>query len=76
MTETEAQAARRLERMSEELHIDAALHSDPCATGLQLLVHAIETHIAEEEESVEAYRHLANGHSTCSGHAHTPACGR
>ena len=31
MTETEAQAARRLERMSEELHIDAALHSDPCA---------------------------------------------
>ena len=59
MTETEAQAARRLERMSEELHIDAALHSDPCGTGLQLLVQAIETHIAEEEASVDAYRQLA-----------------
>jgi rubrerythrin len=59
MTETEAQAAQRLQRVSEEVHIDAALHPDPCGTGLQLLVRAIETHIAEEEVSVEAYRQLA-----------------
>jgi rubrerythrin len=45
--------------MSEEVHMDAALHPDPCGTGLQLLVQAIETHIAEEEASVEAYRQLA-----------------
>jgi hypothetical protein len=63
MTETEAQAARRLQRMSDEVHSDAALHPDPCGTGLQLLVRAIETHIAEEDTSAEAYRQLADG--TC-----------
>jgi rubrerythrin len=49
--------------MSDEVHSDAALHPDPCGTGLQLLVQAIETHIAEENTSVEAYRQLADGTS-------------
>lgn len=74
MTETEAQAARRLQRMSEEVHIDAALHPDPCGTGRELLVQAIETHITEEEASVEAYRQLACETSDPrSGHAHATA---
>jgi hypothetical protein len=60
MTETETQAIRRLQRMSEEVHIDAAHQPDPCGTGLQMLVQAIETHISEEEASVEAYRQLSS----------------
>jgi hypothetical protein len=59
MTETEAQAAQRLQRMSEEVHVDAARHPDPCGAGLQLLAQAIERHISDEATSVRAYRQFA-----------------
>jgi hypothetical protein len=59
MTESEAHTAQRLQRMSEEVHIDGARHPDPSGMGLQRLVHAIETHTSEEAASVEAYRQLS-----------------
>lgn len=59
MTQTDEQASRRLQRMSEEVHIDAAHYPDPCGTGLLVLVGAIESHISEEQASIEAYRQLA-----------------
>jgi rubrerythrin len=46
--------------MSEEVRIDATLYPDPRGTGLQILVQAIETHISEEDASVEAYRQLGS----------------
>jgi hypothetical protein len=45
--------------MSEEVHVDATLDKDPCGTGLQMLVQAVETQILEEETLVEAYWQLA-----------------
>jgi rubrerythrin len=56
---TEDRTAQRLQRISEEAHVDALLHPDPGGAGLVSLLQAIDRHVSEEESSVEAYRRLA-----------------
>lgn len=51
---------QRLQRISEEAHVDALLDPDPGGVGLASLVRAIDKHVSDEEATVEAYRRLAH----------------
>jgi rubrerythrin len=59
MTETDETTAKRLQCASDDAHIDALLHPDPCGTGLVRLLQAVDQHRLEERASVEAYERLA-----------------